>query len=233
MFQFKQFTIEQDQCAMKVCTDSCIMGAYLDLNNAQKVLDIGTGTGLLTLMLAQRHEVKFTALEIDKQAFTQAKNNFTNSKWRDHITLIHQDINQYASLVNSPQFDYIVCNPPFYENSLKSPNQQKNIVHHEGSLTQSQLLTCIKILLKTTGRFSVLLPIHEATIFEKKASDSDLYLYDSLTIAHHSKKIPFRRIDSYQFTPTTPSNKNLIIKDLSNNYTPEFRHLLQDYYLIF
>ena len=233
MFQFKQFKINQDQCAMKVCTDSCIMGAYTDIADAKTVLDIGTGTGLLTLMLAQRSKALFTAIEMDEQAIKQAAENIHESPWEDRINLYHQDINQFA-VTSEVQFDHIICNPPFYSNSLKSPDAQKNKAHHGVSLTQEQLLFCINKLLHQQGKFTLLLPVAEAVGFQYKAEIQGYYLIDSLEIAHNSNKKPFRRIDTYEAAVSIkPETKKLVIKDCQNNYTENFQSLLKEYYLPF
>lgn len=233
MFQFKQFTILQDQCAMKVCTDSCIMGAYLNLENATKVLDIGTGTGLLTLMLAQRFQnTNFTAIEIDESAYNQANKNFENSPWNNRISIENIDINDFKNEVNS-KFDYIICNPPFYNNSLKSPNIQKNTAHHEGTLTQEQLINVVLNLLNPEGKFSILLPVFEAEMFEKKALSNGLFKVDYLEVAHNEQKPIFRRIDTYSYKNNKTNFSKLNIKNTDNEYSNSFIEILKDYYLIF
>ena len=233
MFQFKQFKINQDQCAMKVCTDSCIMGAYTDIADAKTVLDIGTGTGLLTLMLAQRFQTQFTAIEIDDLAYHQAQYNFNQSPWKTNISLQHGDIKQFA-LTAPSTFDYILCNPPFYSNALKSPNKQKNLAYHNDQLSQTQLLDCVKKLLLPSGKFSVLLPIPEAVLLQQKAVAAGMFLIDSLAIQHNANKAAFRRIDTYAFIPTIKHNsQQLIIRNANNEYSKDFTTLLKDYYLAF
>jgi tRNA1Val (adenine37-N6)-methyltransferase len=209
------------------------MGAYLSVGEAQHVLDIGTGTGLLTLMLAQRFQTQFTAIEIDDLAYQQAQYNFQQSPWKTNITIKHEDINQFA-LNASTTFDYIICNPPFYSNALKSPDKQKNLAHHNDHLSQTQLLDCVKKLLTPTGKFSLLLPVPEALLFQQKAILAGLFLIDSLAIQHNANKTAFRRIDTYSLSPTpTHSHQQLVIRDENNAYSTAFIALLKDYYLAF
>ncbi len=140
-FSFKQFTIWQDQCAMKVCTDSCIFGATLPTLNERnhqinKVLDVGAGTGLLSLMYAQLNEkCTITAIEIEPNAAKQAKKNIEASKFANKITLLATDFFDYNTETN---FDLIICNPPFYEHDLKSPDKNRNLAHHSAQFNLSQ-----------------------------------------------------------------------------------------------
>ena len=230
MFQFKLFTILQDQCAMKVCTDSCILGAYIIPNKAQNILDIGTGTGLLSLMLAQKTKSQITAIEIDENAFKQAKITFENSNWSNQINLIHVDINEFTKKSDS-KYDLIICNPPFYVNSLKANNDKTNLAYHSTSLTQEELLESVLNLLDKSGQFTLLLPVQEALQFQEKAFLKKLYLKSSLIVSHNSNKKPFRRVDTYSFENSTTEQNTLIIRNSDNSYTNEFIQLLKPYYL--
>src|SRR5688572_17826532 len=136
-FQFKQFIVYQDRCSMKVCTDACIFGAYaanIISNSASQILkclDIGTGTGLLSLMIAQKTRAIIDAIEIEEDAFIQAKENFSNSPWRQRLRAVHTDAKHLSTWV---KYDFIVSNPPFYQNDLVSPLKTKNVAKHDTSL---------------------------------------------------------------------------------------------------
>ncbi|MGN6568280.1 MAG: tRNA1(Val) (adenine(37)-N6)-methyltransferase, partial [Flavipsychrobacter sp.] len=138
-FQFKQFRIEQDKCAMKVSTDACIQGAWTPIHDhVRHVLDIGTGTGLLSLMLAQRDpRMHIDAVELDEQAATQAKENIVSSPFSERIDIIHGDAKEYQA---NQQYDLIICNPPFFQNSLLGDNSKRNTARHTLSFSYEDLL---------------------------------------------------------------------------------------------
>ena len=161
-FQFKQFTVYQDQCAMKVCTDACILGAWFaDKAPAYaQVLDIGSGTGLLMLMLAQKHKGGIRGIEIDLNAFRQLKDNIDKSPWRHLLKVYPGDIRSFSF---PEKFDFIISNPPFYENDLPAASPTANLARHSKELTLSELLEAIDTNLSHNGSFGVLLPYHRTT----------------------------------------------------------------------
>ena len=165
-FQFKQFTIQQDKCAMKVCTDACVFGAfvaeYLASQKINNCLDIGTGTGLLSLMLAQKNDMGMDTVEINTEAYLQAKENIENSIYKNKISIHNQNILEFD---NNKKYDFIITNPPFYEGDLMSSQQNKNQAKHNESLTLPKLLQSIIRLLKDNGEFAVLLPYHRIIEF--------------------------------------------------------------------
>ena len=167
-FQFKQFTIQQDKCAMKVCTDACVFGAfvaeYLAPQKLNNCLDIGTGTGLLSLMLAQKNDMSIDTVEINAEAYLQAKENIENSIYKNKISIHNQNILEFD---NKEKYDFIITNPPFYEGDLMSSQQNKNQAKHNESLTLPKLLQSIIRLLKDNGEFAVLLPFHRIIEFEQ------------------------------------------------------------------
>jgi tRNA1Val (adenine37-N6)-methyltransferase len=228
-FQFKQFTIHQDKCAMKVCTDACVFGAYIaqylstqKINNA---LDIGTGTGLLSLMIAQKNELKIDAIELNEEAYQQAKENAAH---RNSISIHHENIIVYTP---NKKYDFIFTNPPFYENDLTSSQKNKNQAKHNVSLTLQQLLQSIKRLLNDDGEFAVLLPYHRVTEFEQMANALNFYLNNELLVKQTPKHSYFRGIQIFSSTQKIKTTAELTIKDEHNNYTPQFITLLKDYYL--
>jgi len=230
VFQFKKFAVHQDRTAMKVCTDSCIFGAIAQFPEAKNILDIGTGTGLLSLMLAQRHpQAQITALEIDPAAYQQATENISVSIYSNQITTILADITQYTPPI---LFDGIICNPPFFQNNLKSPYATKNQAHHNDTLTLSALATSIhRLLNKSTGTAWILLPEHEQTLLKSHLAQFNLYPTQTILVYNTQGGKIFRDITQYSFSPLSAVTSSLIIKSTDNQYTPEFVELLRDYYL--
>ncbi|MEO8711563.1 MAG: methyltransferase, partial [Parafilimonas sp.] len=168
-FRFKQFIITQDKCAMKVCTDACLFGAWAAHNpqlEASNILDIGTGTGLLSLIYAQKNmHASIDAIEIDEAAVQQARENFEASIWKERLHVYNTSIQQFATSSNK-KYDVIICNPPFYENDLKSENKQRNLALHSDALTLEELISDVDLLLGDDGSFFVLLPFHRTKYFE-------------------------------------------------------------------
>jgi len=234
-FQFKQFKVHQEKCAIKVCTDTCVFGAWIidnienEKSKMKNVLDIGTGTGLLSLMLAQKLNSKFDAVEIDEQAALQAKENFEESLWSKRLSVFNTPIQQYIS-ANS--YDLIISNPPFFNQSLKSDNNQKNLAKHSGSLSFIELIDVVLKFLKPEGRFAILLPFTEFKRFEIIAKEKQLYLLQKADIQQTPSHSFFRTtgVFSKQIL-SQPINEAINIKDDSNQYTPRFINLLKDYYL--
>ena len=163
-FRFKQFTIHQDGSVMKVCTDSCVLGAWsaMHAGECQRILDIGTGTALLSLMLAQKSSAPIDAIEWDPEACAQARENIRDSPWPTQIQIIQADARTYRSPLS---YDFIISNPPFFESDLWSPDDKKNLAKHGASLTLEALLGVIKTNLRPKGVFTILLPFHRSEYF--------------------------------------------------------------------
>jgi tRNA1Val (adenine37-N6)-methyltransferase len=235
-FQFKQFTIQQDRCAMKVTTDACLFGAWAAekiknaRSNVKRILDIGTGTGLLSLMIAQKTNALIDTIEIDKDAFEQAKENIALSPWQNRITIFNSDVQQFDF---SYHYDIIISNPPFYENELLSPDEKKNQARHSG-LSLHELAQVIFKALDAKGQFYLLLPakrmmevgllfpkwelsIPEATLIKQSPSHD----YFRLFLAGKHKDNDEERY----------KKSEMIICNEKSQYTPEFIDLLNDYYL--
>jgi tRNA1Val (adenine37-N6)-methyltransferase len=236
-FKFKQFTIQQDKCAMKVTTDACLFGALLADNifalantiNTIHSLDIGTGTGLLSLMAAQKNnQINIDAIELDKSASEQATDNIDDSPWAERITVINENI---LSFVPGKQYDFIFSNPPFFENDLKSADKAKNNAKHATSLGLLQLLQIVESLLTTAGAFSVLLPFNRIDYFIAESKKCGLHLSKQVMVKQTDKHNFFRGILFFNRTENNPVLSEIIIKDTAHNYTPEFSAALKDYYL--
>lgn len=219
--------------AMKVCTDACIFGAFIQAENPLYVLDIGTGTGLLALMLAQRFtDGHIDAIDIDAEAYIQAKENIAHSSWANRIKIFHRSIQEFRKN-SSRKYDLIVSNPPFFSDHLKSGNRQKNIALHNDTLSSEDLIVSVKHFLSAHGMFYILLPEWEAEQFDKLAQQEEFSLSRQLIIRDNKNKKVIRIVSGYQFTPSIPYISELIIKENSGAYTAEFRDLLKDFYLNF
>ncbi|MHA6248921.1 tRNA1(Val) (adenine(37)-N6)-methyltransferase [Pontibacter sp. CAU 1760] len=231
-FQFKQFRVEQDKCAMKVCTDSCVFGAYMPMAGAKRILDIGAGTGLLSLQVAQRTEATIDAVEINPEAQVQATENFAASPWADRLTLHPQSLQQYAAQPQ-PGYDVIFSNPPFFLASLKSETAAKNTAKHTDDLFFEDILHFTQRHLAPQGHLYLLLPPAEALYFEKAAAKFGLYLTDTVAVYASIGGKCIRHIQTFAKTPTkAPVTKQFFIRlEDKVTYTPEFVELLQPFYL--
>ena len=228
-FQFKQFRIDQENAAMKVCTDSCIFGAWINPLEAKNILDIGTGTGLLALMLAQRSNAQIDAVEIDLEAAKQAEENVKASPWENNIKVKAISIQDFAA-ASDEKYDLIIANPPFYSNSLKSGDEKINTAHHSTSLSIEDLLDSVYKLLSPTGRFIVLLPPYEAELLREEAIAYQLYTSKILKIKDNEKAKVLREVTVFGYALDLPMVDDFIIKK-EDQYTDEFVLLLKDYYL--
>jgi tRNA1Val (adenine37-N6)-methyltransferase len=231
-FQFKQFTVQQDNCAMKVCTDACLFGAYIagEIQDKplKKILDIGTGTGLLPLMLAQKNKAVIDTVEIDNAAYEQAKANLAATPWATQINIFNTDI---ADFNNSSKYDCIISNPPFFEADLQSDDKQKNAAKHDTSLTLQQLLNNVDKLLNSEGLFTVLLPYHRTEYFINLARTVKLNCYKKVLVKQTPKHDYFRSMLIFSKQSADTKQEEIIIKNEQGIYSDEFISLLKDYYL--
>ena len=236
---------------MKVCTDACLFGALLppeplSFDSAQdegklSVLDIGAGTGLLSLMFAQKNNIAvIDAYEIDSDAAQQARENFAASPWADRLQVINKDILTLAPdpLIEpdkqkavSKKYDLIICNPPFFEDDLRSPYEAKNKAKHDTALTLVELLHIADIHVTTDGTFAVLLPFLRVDYFIEEAAKVDLHLSKQILVKQSPKHHFFRGILFFSRTKKGPERSEIIIKDEADKYTAAFADALKDYYL--
>jgi tRNA1Val (adenine37-N6)-methyltransferase len=232
-FQFKQFRIEQGGSAMKVCTDACILGAYATFPQPKRILDIGSGTGLLALMLAQRYPVHIDTVEIEQNAWIQTKENIQNSPWPHLITAHHQPIQAFSKKHPTGQYDLIVSNPPFFDKHLPSANAHKNMALHTQNLKFSELANITYQLLTENGRFFILLPERQSYDFFKEAEKSGLKVNEMLCIKDKKTTKILRIVSTLSKQVSQLQHKELIIKNEDGSYADAFKNLLKDYYLIF
>jgi tRNA1Val (adenine37-N6)-methyltransferase len=231
VFQFKQFKILQDKTAMKVSTDACILGAYTEVGKCERILDIGTGTGLLALMVAQRNqETIIDAVEIDDSAYSQAVENVLESIFNKRINVFYTTIQQFQT---DNLYDLIISNPPFYQNYLQSEKSQKNLAHHTVSLSFEDLIASVNKFLKPNGTFVVLLPLYETTRLVEIAAQFQLFPQKQLQIRHRQNSKILRIITTFGYSEKIIFFEELIIKNPDETYTEDFIGLLKDFYLIF
>ncbi|TMO82681.1 tRNA1(Val) (adenine(37)-N6)-methyltransferase [Pseudoalteromonas spongiae] len=231
-FTFKQFHINHDKCAMKVGTDGILLGAWVPLEGVNTALDIGTGTGLIALMLKQRSpSLVITGVEIDNDAFLQAKENVSASSWQD-VNLWQGDINKFQ--VNTA-FDLIVSNPPFFNDSLKSDNAQRMTARHTDGLSFDSLCAKAASLLSEKGRFCVVLPTTELSRFESAADNANLQITKKLWVFTSKKKAAKRVLLSLANKDElqTLVEEELVIHAESGAYSTAYKQLCRDFYLNF
>lgn len=228
-FEFRQFRISQDRCDMKVTTDACILGAYASAPESGRILDIGAGTGLLSLMMAQRTAASIDAVELDDASYFQLQENVSESPWSARITCIHSDISTH--MPSSP-YDFIISNPPFFSNQLLSPDENKNRSRHDTTLDADALLHSVKQLLRDSGQFAVLFPYQQLHEFTRKAGFCHLKLSQQLLIRSRPDKPFIRVILIFQSEPPVEVKTEILsVKNESDEYSDFFRRLLQDFYL--
>ncbi|NML38643.1 methyltransferase [Chitinophaga sp. G-6-1-13] len=219
---------------MKVCTDACIQGAFTvqylasgDLT-VSAILDIGAGTGLLSLMIAQQVAVPITAVELDPGAAMQAAANFQASPWADRLLLTQQDIRKMTTVA---PFDFIITNPPFYETALKSGHAQKDQAMHATNLGYEELLAAIDRQLAPGGECSVLLPYVQFELFRELAAAKGYHLRKVLLVKQSVKHGYFRAVGIFSRAVGETQTSELSVYDENNRYTPAFENLLKPYYL--
>lgn len=233
-FRFKEFTVHQEHCAMKVTTEACLFGAWTShyLKNAtspKHLLDIGAGTGLLSLMLAQQHGSCIDAIELDKNAAEQCRQNFAASPWQERMHVIENDVRSFPF---NQLFDVVISNPPFYENDLSSPVEGRQLAHHSAELSLKDLIERVRTLLTEQGKFFVLLPYKRKEDLYQLAKACGLHILHQCNVRNSPRHPLFRLMAVLSQTPSIDKQEELLsIRDQENNYTQEFIQLLHPYYL--
>ncbi len=233
-FQFKQFTIHQDKCAMKVTTDACLFGAWVaaqvQATNATTAYDLGTGTGLLSLMLAQaKNNLRITAVDIEDDAVAQANENVAASPFAAQIAVLQQDIRWMPA---EPKADFIISNPPFHELQLSSIFDAKNIAHHSDALLLEELFLKAKSLLATNGQFAVLLPFYRKQAMLTLAAELHLTVVHGCDVRQTPRHDLFRTMAIFSQDQNAHSTfETISIAGNQEQYDPAFVQLLKPYYL--
>ena len=227
VFKFKEFSIVQSKSAMKVGTDGVLLGSWVNCQSAKKILDIGTGTGLISLMLAQRNnECNITAVEIDKETSEEANININNSKWRDRISIINISINNF---ITSDKFDFIVSNPPYFPANFSK--NKRAIARHTNLLSFQDLIRTTVKLLSSKGIFAVILPKIAETIFCKTANANKLFLIRICQVKGQKNSDVKRVLLEFSFEKSSLDSDSLVIEESRHIYTNKYIDLCQDFYL--
>lgn len=230
MFQFKQFTIRQDRTPMKVGTDGVLLGAWAELEYAENILDIGTGTGLIALMSAQRNSsARINAIEIEPDACQQARENVSASRWADRIEVIQSALQDFKP---EKAYDSIVCNPPFFINSTLTPDNGRTLARHCDSLPHTDLIIHVVRLLAPGGTFSVILPVCEAKELITYAQLHQLYPHHITRVHPTPTKPPKRYLIQFSTDQSNTIEDDLVIELSRHQYSKEYIELTRDFYLL-
>ncbi len=227
LFQFKEFTIIQEVSAMRVGTDAMILGALIESNSKQNCLDIGAGTGVLSLMVAQRNlEIKIQAIEIDSRSAEEAKLNFNNSPWSNRLSLVHSDFRTFYSDNN---FDLIISNPPYFENGILNESIRKANSRHEDSLPLIELFQKVESILTSNGHFWLILPYNTASKWESKAKEFNLFCAQKIVI-FGKPTLPKRIVFCFTKIGVECIQSSLVIRNNDNSYSEEYKKLTIEFH---
>jgi tRNA1Val (adenine37-N6)-methyltransferase len=229
-FHFQQFTIHQEKTAMKVGFDAVLLGAWADVHGARRILDIGTGSGVLALMLAQRQPAaQVDGVEIDAAAAEEAAENVRRSPWPDRVRVLHCPIQKHEA----PPYDLIVCNPPFFATAAgtPAPDEERRLARQDGALTVAELLVQGERLLGKDGRFALIWPYKDQDRLREEIEAADFYLQQQVTVRPNPQKPPHRLLLQFGRRVTALQAGTLTIEESRHQYTAEFTGLTADFYL--
>ncbi|MBD8389730.1 tRNA1(Val) (adenine(37)-N6)-methyltransferase [Dysgonomonas sp. BGC7] len=230
-FHFKQFTVYHDRCAMKVGTDGVLLGAWTDISDAKTALDIGTGTGLISLMIAQRNSnITIDAIDIEIDAIAQAKDNIKNSPFATQIKCTQCSVQEFAEKYEK-KYDIIVSNPPFFAESLKSPDNQRSLARHDDTLSINDLLKASAKLLNNNGKLSLIYPYEYKRAILDIAKLNNLFINKATNVYPTSSSQPKRILLEISKNQTSIQENSLTIEESRHIYSDEFTELVKDFYL--
>jgi tRNA1Val (adenine37-N6)-methyltransferase len=234
LFKFKQFDVDQQHCAMKVNTDGVLLGALAQAHSPKQILDIGTGTGVIALMLAQRFpEAEIDGVELDKLAATTAAVNFQASPFANRLKSFPLDIAHYFMVFPEKKFDLIVSNPPYFLDDLKSTDKNKELARHTDADFFQNLCFSISQFLAKNGHFWVILPQKSMKIVKNEAKTQNLSCQKIIHIKSFEQAEAHREIACFGFEKVALSEENIVIYAAEKVYTPEYQLLLKDFLTIF
>lgn len=231
-FHFKQFSVNHQHCALKVGTDGVLLGAWVDAEKRTRALDIGTGSGVIALMIAQKSDAVVDAVEIDMHSAGQADINFRNSPWPERLHIFAASFRDFFKKTRI-NYDLIVCNPPYFVNSLRSPDPGNNLAKHNDNLSFDELIKGVSVLLSENGDFYLILPPAEMKIFRDKAMQASLWVKGELLIKPQPSKTINRMICNFGHKQASPVSHKLCIRNTDGSYSSEYITLTKDYYVKF
>lgn len=233
-FKFKQFSIDQDRCAMKIGTDGVLLGAWSSLSHhPESILDIGTGTGLIALMMAQRSDASLIdALEIEDNAYEQAVENFEKSDWGDRLFCYHAGFDEFVEeMLDEEKYDLIISNPPFYSEDYKTGNENRDRARFADALPLTELIEGASLLLSKKGHFDLIIPFSEEQYVLEIGRTHNLFPR-KITRVKGTEDSPVKRsLISLSFDKTETNIDELILEISRHNYTEEFKNMVKDFYL--
>ena len=231
-FQFKQFTVHQEKCAMKIGTDGVLLGAWASIkHNPNSVLDIGTGTGVIALQLAQRSDAELIdAVEIDDNAYEQAVENFEHSPWNNRLFCYHISLEEFTNEIDE-KYDLIVSNPPFYNDEFESNSRARNTARFTSALSFENLLNSVSKLLSDTGTFSVIIPFKEEIHFIDLAEKNNLFISNICRVKGSQNSEVKRSLLDFSFYKKEKLITTLVIENKRHQYTSVYLNLVKEFYL--
>ena len=232
-FQFKQFYVYDSKSSMKVGTDAVLLGSWANVLKANTILDIGTGCGIITLMLAQRTSAKIDAIDIDKNSIIEAENNIKNTKWSDRIRTLNISLQDFSKK-NKNTYDLVISNPPFFINSLKPNDKKLQLAKHTDSLPFETLIYSIKFLLNKNGKFCLILPYNEFLVLKNIIQIEAMFI-NKITFVRPKKSKEINRVlAEISFSDNIKINTDeLCIRNEDNSFTDQYKELTKDFYLRF
>jgi tRNA1Val (adenine37-N6)-methyltransferase len=233
IFRFKQFTIHQEHCAMKVGTDGVLLGAWTNIKNCVNILDVGTGSGIIAIMMAQRSNANIHAVEIDVESSIQATENFDICPWHQRLKAVNSSLQDY-SLQSKIQYDLIVSNPPYFKNSLKSRERLRNTARHTDTLSYETLIESSIKLLTPNGRLAVILPYVEGSLFIVEATKRGLFCIRKTNVKSIPNTPIIRLLMEFSQKPM-PFNEDFLVIGTGKHeqYSEKYKELTKDFYLNF
>lgn len=231
-FQFKEFSVNQDRCAMKIGTDSVLLGSWTSIESQPfSVLDIGAGTGILSLMLAQRSDAQMIeALEIDDLAYEQCVDNFEQSPWNDRLFCYHASLEEFAEEIDDT-YDLILCNPPFYSEDYKTSNSQRDLARFQDAMPFNQLIESVGALLSKQGVFSAIIPFSEEEKFISLTSKAGLFPKRITRVKGSPNSKIKRSLLEFSYQKSQIETSELVIETSRHQYTQDYINLTKDFYL--
>ena len=232
-FQFKEFSINQDKCAMKIGTDGVLLGAWVTIPpTANSILDIGAGTGIISLMLAQRSDIELIdALEIDDDAFEQATENFENSPWGDRLFCYHAGFDEFVEEMQDEKYDLIVSNPPFFPAGETQETTSRETARFQFALPFEELAAGVASLLSKDGHFCIILPKEAEKLFIELAFANKLFPNKITEVKGNAESKVKRSLIDFSFSKKEIERRVLILEENRHQYTPEYKKMVEAFYL--